>query len=59
MIPISIFQDRDLGAIEALIFYLSTELCLKNYEIAKLLNRDTRNTSTQLKMAKIKKGWFK
>ena len=45
-IPVSIFDDRRLGVLESLVFYLRENLSLKNSEIAKLLNRDDRTIWT-------------
>ena len=45
-IQVSIFDDRRLGVLESLVFYLRDTLSLKNSEIAKLLNRDDRTIWT-------------
>ena len=45
-IPISIFDDRRLGVLESLVLYLKTNQSLKNSEIARILNRDSRTIWT-------------
>lgn len=45
-IPISIFDDRQLGILECLVRYLREVIKLRNTDIAKLLNRDDRTIWT-------------
>ena len=53
-IPIFIFANRKIGALEALTKYLKEELKLTNYEIAGILNRDNRTIWTSYNRAKNK-----
>ena len=45
ILPVSIFKDRNLTVLESVILYLK-EKGLRNKEIAKLIERDSRNIST-------------
>ena len=45
-IPVSIFKDRKLSVLEALVSYLKDNFNLRYREIAVLLNRDERNIWT-------------
>lgn len=42
-IPVSVFTDRKLSVLEALVSYLKDNYGLRYVEIGKLLNRDERN----------------
>ncbi len=42
-IPVSIFKDRKLSVLEAIVAYLKDNYNLRYVEISKLLNRDERN----------------
>ena len=42
-IPVSVFKDRRLSVLEALVSYLKDNYNLRYVEIARLLNRDERN----------------
>jgi hypothetical protein len=43
LIPLSLFQDRKLSVLEALVHHLKDTYHLKYSEIAQLINRDERN----------------
>ena len=43
MLPVSIFQDRKLSVLEAVVAYLKDKHSMKLVEIASVLNRDQRN----------------
>ena len=45
-IPVSIFKDRKLSALEALVSYLKDNFNLRYSEISRLLRRDERNVWT-------------
>ena len=49
LIPISIFDDKDLSALEVICKYLKEELDLNYSKIALLLNRDSRTIWTTYK----------
>lgn len=53
-VPVSVFKDRRLGALETLVSYLRDKLGLRYSEIAELLNRDERNIWTVYNRAKRK-----
>jgi len=53
-IPISIFQNKELGILETLIYYLKKEICLKNKQICKLLFRSSQVVWTSYDNAKKK-----
>lgn len=53
-IPISIFTDRKLSVLEAIVSHLKDNFNLRYSEIAALLNRDERNIWTAYKKAKEK-----
>jgi len=44
-VPVDIFSDRRLSVLEAVVYYLK-ERRYKNFEIAKILNKDPRNIWT-------------
>ena len=44
-VPVSIFSDRRLSVLETIVYYLK-ERRYKNFEIAKILNKDPRNIWT-------------
>ena len=54
-IPISIFADRKLSVLEAVVSYLKDNFNLRYSEIASLLNRDQRNIWTVYSQYKKKK----
>jgi len=54
-IPSSIFQDRSLSVLEAIVEYLKEQKNMRYSEIAKLLNRDDRTIWTSYKRAKDKR----
>lgn len=57
-IPASIFKDRRLGALEALVRYLKDIFNLRYSEISRVLNRDERNIWTVYKRVKKKENVF-
>ena len=56
VIPSSIFQDRELSVLEAMVEYFKEKKGMKYSEIARLLNRDDRTIWTSYKRAKEKRG---
>jgi hypothetical protein len=54
-LPTSIFRDRDLSVLEAIVEYLKDKKNLRYSEIAQLLNRDDRTIWTSYKRAKQKR----
>ena len=54
LIPISVFADRKVAAMEALCFYMFSKLDLSYSEISALLNRDQRTVWTCVNRAKRK-----
>jgi len=54
-IPSSVFQNRNLSVLEAMVVYLKEDKSLKYSEIAKLLNRDDRTIWTVYNRAKKKR----
>ena len=59
VIPSSIFQDRDLSVLEAIVEYFKEKKELKYSEIARLLNRDDRTIWTSYQRAKEKRDKIK
>lgn len=55
MIPTSIFRDRTLKVLEAVVEYLKEVEHLSNHQIAKLLNRNDRTIWTVYQRAKQKR----
>jgi len=55
VIPSSIFQDRKLSVLEAMVEYFKEKKNLKYSEIARLLNRDDRTIWTSYQRAKQKR----
>lgn len=55
-IPISIFDNKELSALETVVKYLKENLKLRYKEIAVILNRDERNIWTTYRNAKAKRG---
>ena len=55
LIPISIFSDKKIPALEAITLYLKDELSLTYHKIALLLNRNDRTIWTVYQRAKKKK----
>jgi len=55
-IPSSIFKDRTLSVLEAMVEYLKEKQNLTYHQIALLLNRDERNIWTVYSRAKKKRG---
>ena len=53
-IPVSIFSNRRLSALEALVLYLKEQLNLSYREISVVLSRDQRTIWTVYKRSKIK-----
>lgn len=54
-IPTSIFRDRTLSVLEAVVEYLKEHHHLTYHQIARLLNRDDRTVWTVYKRAKQKR----
>ena len=54
-IPTSIFRDRTLSVLEAIVEYLREHHHLNYHQIAKLLNRDDRTIWTVYRRAKQKR----
>lgn len=54
-IPSSIFRDRELSVLEAIVEYFKEKKQMKYSEIAKLLNRDDRTVWTAYQRAKEKR----
>jgi hypothetical protein len=54
-IPSSIFRDRNVKVLEAMVEYMKDELGLTYHDIAKLLNRDDRTIWTVYSRAKKKR----
>lgn len=54
-IPTSVFRDRTLKPLEAVVEYLHDHQKLTLHQIAKLLNRDDRTIWTVLNRAKVKR----
>ena len=55
VIPSSIFQDRELSVLEAMVEYFKEKKGMKYSEIARLINRDDRTVWTVYKRAKKKR----
>ena len=55
VIPSSIFQDRDLSVLEAIVEYFKEKKKMKYSQIARLLNRNDRTIWTAYKRAKEKR----
>ncbi len=55
-IPVSIFRDRQLAVLEALVEYLKEKLSLSYHEIGILTNRNERTIWTVYNRAKKKRG---
>jgi len=55
-IPSSIFRDRSLSVLEAMVEYFKEKKQMKYSEIARLLNRDDRTIWTAYKRAKEKRN---
>jgi len=53
-IPLTIFENRDLGPLENLVVYLKDKLSLSYHEIAVLIKRDDRTVWTSYKKGKKK-----
>ena len=45
-VPLAVLRDRDLTALEAVVYYLKKEKGFSNTDIARLLNRDDRTVWT-------------
>ena len=56
LIPISIFSDKKIPALEAIVLYLKDEFSLTYHQIALLLARDDRTVWTVYQRAKKKHG---
>ena len=56
VVPSSIFRDRELSVLEAMVEYFRERKGMKYSEIARLLNRDDRTIWTVYKRAKFKRG---
>ena len=56
VIPSSVFQDRELSVLEAMVEYFKEKKQMKYSEIARLLNRDDRTIWTAYKRAKEKRN---
>ena len=56
LIPISIFSDKKIPALEAITLYLKDELSLTYHKISLLLNRDDRTIWTVYQRTKKKYG---
>jgi hypothetical protein len=56
VIPSSIFQDRQLSVLEAMVEYFKEKKGMRYSEIARLLNRDDRTVWTAYKRAKEKRN---
>ncbi len=54
-IPISIFRDREISVLEAMVEYLKDKKNMRYSEIARLLNRDARTIWTSYQRAKEKR----
>jgi predicted DNA-binding protein (UPF0251 family) len=54
LVPVSLFSNRGLGALESLAVYLHTEKALKYSQIARILHRDQRTIWTVCSRAKKK-----
>lgn len=55
-IPVTVFQDRRVGVLEATVIYLKDEKLLSYTQIAEALNRDDRTIWTSYHQGKKKKG---
>lgn len=55
-LPSSIFRDRTLAVLEAIVEYLKETKGLTYHEIAEILNRNDRTVWTVYRRAKIKRG---
>ncbi len=55
-IPTSIFKNRNLSVLEAIVVYLKEKKKMTYAQIARLLNRDDRTIWTAYQRAKKKKG---
>ncbi len=55
MVPLKIFENRDIGVLESLVEYLKDEQGMRFSEIAKILNRHYNTIRTSYVKAKQKK----
>jgi predicted transcriptional regulator len=55
MVPLKIFENRDIGVLESLVEYLKDEQGMRFSDIAKILNRHYNTIRTSYVKAKQKK----